>query len=83
MRQLCAHGGRSGPNRRHSNADVRPSVSVSAQKSAAGGFLPVRFRADNSDTGLSLEARIVRGFRMPAAPGGVRDCGGRRLETLT
>jgi hypothetical protein len=34
---LGAHGGRSRPPRRRSNADVRQSVSVAAQMSAAGG----------------------------------------------
>jgi hypothetical protein len=37
----CAHGGRSGPPRRHSKADVRSSVVVVAEMSVAGEKPPL------------------------------------------
>jgi hypothetical protein len=45
-----------------------------------GGFLPVRFRADNADTGLSLKERIavsgwtVFGGKCPLTPPNLREC---------
>jgi hypothetical protein len=41
-RRLCARRGRSGAPKRSPKADVRPSVAVAAQMSAAGGKASVR-----------------------------------------
>ena len=41
---LCAHGGRSRTRRRHSNADIRPSVVAGPQMSVAGPKAAVRHR---------------------------------------